>query len=138
MKKSWAAPITVWDTDYVAVWYYPDKQIIHHKFHKFLYGQEFRNALSAGTEAMKKYGARKWLSDDRQNSALRKADLDWANTSWFPQTQKAGWKFWAVVLPENALGQLNMDVAIKLNAKRGIITQMFSNPQDAMTWLEQQ
>ena len=138
MKKSEIDRITVWDNEYVTVWCSPDKKIIHHEFHKFLYGQKFRDALNAGTEAMKKYGAQKWLSDDRQNSALREADLDWARSTWFPRTQRAGWKYWAVVLPENVLGQLNMEREVKHNAERGIITQMFNDPQEAMKWLEMQ
>ena len=64
--------ITILDNEYVTLWYHPDKQIIHHQFHKFLYGQAFRDAMNAGTEAMKKYGAHKWLSDDRKNSASKK------------------------------------------------------------------
>jgi len=64
--------------------YYPDKKIIHHEMHKYTHGQIFRDALMAGLEAMKKYRAQKWLSDDRNNPALDTADTDWNMAHWLP------------------------------------------------------
>jgi hypothetical protein len=29
---------------------------------------------------------------------------------WQPKILKAGWKYWAIVLPEQALGQMRMSV----------------------------
>ena len=130
--------ITILDNEYVTLWYHPDKQIIHHQFHKFLYGQAFRDAMNAGTEAMKKYGVHKWLSDDRKNSALPKNDLEWGRTEWFPRTVLSGWKYWAIVLPENIFGQMNMEREAKVNSEKGIITKKFSDLDEAMAWLEKQ
>ena len=130
--------ITILNNEHVTVWYHPDKKIIHHQFHKFMHGQEFRDALNAGTEAMKKYGAHKWLSDDRQNSALPRVDNEWAHTEWFPRTVLAGWKYWALVLPEKIIGQMNMNREAKIYSEQGIITAKFENPDEAMAWLEKQ
>ncbi len=130
--------ITILDNEYVTLWYHPDKKMIHHQFHKFMHGQAFRDALNAGTDAMKKYGAHKWLSDDRKNSALSKNDLEWAHTQWFPRTVLSGWKYWAIVLPEDIIGQMNMNREAKINSEKGIITAQFDNPDEAMAWLEKQ
>lgn len=130
--------ITILDNEYVTLWYHSDKKIIHHQFHKFLYGQAFREALNAGTEAMRKHNAHKWLSDDRKNSALPKDDLEWGRTEWFPRTVLAGWKYWAIVLPENIFGQMNMEREAQVNSEKGIITAKFDNPDEAMAWLEKQ
>ncbi len=120
------------------MWYHPDKHIVHHQFHKFLHGKAFRDALTAGTEAMKKYGARKWLSDDRGNSAIPKDDLEWADTEWFPRTKAAGWKYWAIVQPENVIGQMNIQRIARQRMEQGVTTKFFSDPQEAMKWLESQ
>ena len=132
------AGITILDNEYVTLWYLPDKKIIHHQFHKFMHGQAFRDALNAGTNAMKKYGAQKWLSDDRQNSALPKVDIEWATTEWFARSVLAGWKYWALVLPKDIIGQMNMNRGAKYNTDRGIIVAKFDNLDEAMTWLEKQ
>ena len=130
--------IIILDNEFVTIWYHLNKKIIHHQFHKFMHGQAFREALTAGTDAMKKYGAHKWLSDDRQNSALPRVDLEWAHTKWFPRTVLAGWKYWAIVLPEKIIGQMNMNREAKINSEKGIITAKFDNPDEAMAWLEKQ
>jgi hypothetical protein len=129
------APVLLLDNKFATLWYHPDTKIVHHQFHKFVYGEAFREVLNAGAEAMKKYRAEKWLSDDRQNSALKQKDLDWANTDWLPRVQAAGWKFWAIVQPENVLGRLNMQKAAQLPTGNGVMTRMFGDPDEAMAWL---
>lgn len=131
-------PITIVDNEFVTVWYHPDKRIVHHQFHKFMYGETLRDALNAGTEAMQKYNAHKWLSDDRKNSAIPKDDQDWGNTDWFPRTKAAGWKYWAIVQPENVIGQLNIKRIAQNYTEQGVVTRFFSDPDEAMTWLESQ
>jgi hypothetical protein len=130
--------MTIIDNEFVTLWYYPEKKIVHHQFHKFLYGQAFRDALNAGVELLQKYGAQKWLSDDRKNSALPKEDVEWAETDWFPRTKKAGWKYWALVLPEQVIGQMNMKRFVRDYSEQGVTVQVFSDPAEAMIWLEKQ
>ncbi len=132
------SPITILDNEYVTLWYHSDTRIIHHQFHKFIHGQPLRDALMAGTEAMKKYGAEKWLSDDRNNSALPRVDIEWAHTEWFERTVLAGWKYWAIVQPEKIIGQMNMNREAKTYSEKGIITAKFDNPDEAMDWLKKQ
>ena len=130
--------VTIHENEYITLWYYPETKIIHHQFHKYIYGDEFRKGLNAGVEAMKNYGATKWLSDDRNNMALPVEDVEWAKTDWFPRTLKAGWKFWALVQPEKAIGQLNMKQFTETYSKLGVTVNVFSNPDEAMKWLESQ
>jgi hypothetical protein len=89
-----------------------------------------------GVALMKKYGANKWLSDDRNNPVLSKEDMDWGAVNWFPACVEAGWKYWAIILPEKVLGQINMEKLIKQYSDQGIITQIFSDPDKATIWLE--
>ena len=130
--------ITIIDNEFVTLWYHPDTKIVHHQFHQFLHGDPFRETLNTGTELLKKYGAQKWLSDNRKNTALSKEDTDWGKTDWFPRTVKAGWKFWAIVQPEQVLGQMNMKRLAKTYSEQGVTTEFFSDPDEAMAWLEKQ
>lgn len=131
-------PITVVQNPSVTLWYHPDKKIVHHQIHKFVTGAEFREFLLAGTELLRKHLARKWLSDDRANMVLGKADLEWSETEWAPQAARAGWRYWAIVKPEKVLATVAMERLVTKYAVLGITASFFTDPRDAMTWLEKQ
>jgi hypothetical protein len=127
---------TILDNEYATLWFHPEKKIVHHQFHKFIFGEAFRNVLSTGVEVMKKNGAHKWLSDDRNNSAISQEDREWGDSVWTPQVVAAGWKYWAVVLPEKVVGQMSMKHLIEDYSNRGVKVQVFSDPAQALKWLE--
>jgi hypothetical protein len=130
--------ITILDTDYVTLWYYPDKKIIHNQFNKYVYGQPYRDFLNEITKAFQKYKTQKLLSDDRKNSGISKEDQEWGNTVWFPQTKAAGWKFWAIIQPESAVGLMTMKRVIKNITSQGVTADVFTDPKIASEWLEKQ
>ena len=76
------------------------------------------------------------MSDDRKNPVLSKEDTDWAQTQWFPAVKAAGWKYWAIVQPEKVLTKIGMEQFAKTYSDLGITARMFSNPEDALAWLE--
>ena len=45
--------ITISDTEYATLWYHSDAKIVHHQFHKFIHGDEFRQVLEKGLEIFK-------------------------------------------------------------------------------------
>ncbi len=128
--------VVVFDCPRATLWYHPDKKIVHHQIHKFIFGDEFHQLLLAGTEALRKNRATKWLSDDRSNSVLPREEVEWGQTNWFPQTVRAGWKYWAIVQPEKVIAQMNMKSLAEEYAKAGITARFFSDPDEALRWLE--
>ena len=44
----------VLNNEYITIWYYHQKKIIHHEFHKFTHGKEFQDALSTGAAILEK------------------------------------------------------------------------------------
>lgn len=131
-------PVTILENDYLSVWYHPRANIIHHKFLKFVYGERLREGLNTGATLMKRYTAHKWLSDDRNNSAMPPEDVNWCMNDFFPRAIKAGWKYWAVVMPEKVIGQLNMKGFINTYSNMGLNVRVFSDPERALKWLEDQ
>ena len=129
---------TIFDDDFVTVWYIPEKKMVYHQIHKFVFGKEFRDFLLAGTEAMKKNKGTKWLSDDRANTVMSQEDMSWGQTVWFPQTVAAGWKYWAIVQPAKVLAQMAMEDLVKAYSAAGITAKFFTDPDEAMKWLESQ
>ena len=127
---------TIIDTEYATLWFYPETKIVRHTFHKFIYGAEFRNILLKGLEIFREHGAHKWLSDDRNNSALPTEDLTWALNDWSPLVFQAGWKYWAIVMPDKVAGQLNMNRIMKRYIDQGLTIHVFDDPDEALKWLE--
>jgi hypothetical protein len=128
--------IVIIETEAVSLRYHPRTKIVHHEIRRFVHGQEFRDILEKGLEVFQRNSAHKWLSDDRGNGPLKPADAEWALNDWAPRVMARGWKFWAVVMPKKVLGQMNMKRWIEAYTERGVTTQAFSDPHEAMVWLE--
>ena len=108
---------------------------MHHEFRKFIYGDALREILEVGLTAFQQYGASKWLSDDRKNSAVPQADLEWAVEFWVIPMIQSGWKYWAVVLPDKAVGKAAMMRIIENFTQYGLTIEVFDDPADALNWL---
>jgi hypothetical protein len=130
--------ITILDNEHATLWYHPETKIVHHQYHQPISGESFREVLTKGAEAFEEYGAFKWLSDDRANTAIPPEDGDWAENVWVPRVLAAGWKYWAIVMPAKIIGQMNMQFFQKQNQERGVTVQVFSDPTEAMHWLSTQ
>jgi len=128
--------VVVLDTEYATLWYYPEAKIVHHKWNKFIYGAEFRQVLEKGLEIFKENGAQKWLSDDRLNSALPTEDLNWSMNDWFHRAFGAGWKYWAIMMPDKVAGQMNMNRIMKRNIELGLNIKVFDDIDEALEWLK--
>jgi hypothetical protein len=127
--------IKIIDNEFASLVYHPETKIVHHTFHKPIGGSKFREVLNSGAETLKKYGAMKWLSDDRGNSALSPEDTEWSKTDWFPRSFQAGWKYWALVVPEDILARMNLKEFVDSYVEQGLCVMVFSKPEDAMKWL---
>jgi len=118
--------------------YHPETGVVHHQFSQFVFGNQFRTTLMAGVDLMRERGACKWLSDDRGNSSLSKDDQEWAQGGWAPAAKAAGWKYWAVVMPANIIGHMNVEKWAAMSRADGVTAMLFSEPEAAMAWLEAQ
>jgi hypothetical protein len=137
-KEHRMPPIMVLDTPQITVRYYPENKIVHHEMHQYTHGKDFRDALMAGLDAMKRNGARKWLSDDRKNPVFNADDQQWAREVWSPAVIKAGWKYWAIVEPERALARARMEERAERYSQLGVTVKTFSDPEEALKWLKSQ
>jgi hypothetical protein len=130
------APITILSDPNASMWYYPESKILHHQMHQFFFGQLFRNVMNKGIEVLQQNAAHKWLADDRAVAAWAQEDLDWGNTDWFPRAAKAGWKYWAIIMPEKAVGKMTVKKLADSYSARGVLTRVFSTPEEGKKWLE--
>ncbi|MFZ5440292.1 MAG: hypothetical protein ACOZQL_09805 [Myxococcota bacterium] len=122
------------DTDSAILRYHSDG-IIHHEFKKRVVGKSFREILDEGVAQMIRTKATKWLSDDRKHTVLDEDDEKWAHGEWFKKAVAAGWKYWAVINPEKAVGQMQTARHAKTFELGGIKVAMFSTPEQGLEWL---
>lgn len=123
------------DNEYMSLWYYPALKIVHHKIHKTLPNGMFEEVLSAGAEYMEKYRAKKWLSDDSSLVAISKDDIEFGEKVWSPRVMKAGFRYWAIVMPKNAMGSLQIKRFIKDYSEKSVIIEPCETVEAALEWL---
>lgn len=129
--------IIIVDNDQITIKYLPESGIIHHVIHKPISGQPFRDALNTATEFLREHGVTKWLSDDRKNGPLPQEDIEWGFNDWNRRAVSYGWKYWALVVPEDIYAAGSLMPTIENLYTMGLRMQVFTKPEDAFNWLNQ-
>lgn len=94
-------------------------------------------AVNAGSDALARCGAAKWLSDDRLNGLLPKEELEWGFEDWNLRTINAGWKYWALVVPQAIADAGAMIPMINYLYEYGLRLMVFADLGAAFNWLDQ-
>ena len=130
--------LTVIDNEFYTAWCYPRKGLIHHQWHRYCVGENLRNALTEAVEAFRKHKCSKWLSDDRKfGGVLHPDDWKWGETHFTDRIIEAGWKYSAMVLPEEAIAKLSTSALNEYFAARGVEAKFFTQLLDAQQWIYQ-
>jgi hypothetical protein len=129
--------VSLVDNPLIAVWVYPERRLLHSQMKAYCFGPEFRAGLTAAAEGMERYQATRWLADDRASGALPPEDMEWGTQVWFPRALAAGWSHWALLQPAKLIGKIHMERVMQMFAGRGLKTRMFTDPDEAMRWLDE-
>jgi len=127
---------TLVDNEFVSLWFYPLPRILHHKIYKFLPALAFQELLNTGARHLQKYKATKWLGDNRENPVVSKENHEWARAVWTPRALDAGFKYWATVMPTQAIGRLQLRMFIQEYEDLGVTVQAFDEVDEAFRWLQ--
>ncbi len=125
------------DNEYITISYLPDKKTIYHTVHQPISGQQLRDALLVGFQALQDYGCHKWLSDDRKNGPMSDEDREWGEINLNRRSLEAGWKYWALVVPEMLVAAGSMAPTIEAMHGLGLRMMVFSNVEEAFKWLDE-
>lgn len=132
--------VTIYHSEYITVEYWPEHNLIYHTVHQPMSAQlpMFKEALNAGTAALEQYKVQKWLSDDRKNDALTPEGNEWSFRDWQPRTLQAGWKYWALVVPQSLAAAGTLTPVIDKLFEIGLRMMVFTNAEEAVAWLDKQ
>lgn len=131
------AEITLYNDEFITTKYLDDKKIIYLTTHKPSPDQVFKDALIAGSDALRKYGACKWLSDDRKIGPISPELMEYGRTEWHPRAIADGWKYWANVVPEEIAAAGSLVPVIDNLHTLGLRMRVFTTLEKAFEWLDQ-
>ena len=117
--------VTVFDDEYMSLWYYPETGIVHHRMKGYLPPGGFRKPLNASAELLETHRATKYVSDDRANVVVDPDDTEWADDHWYPRVAKAGLKHWALVMPSTVVGTLQGKSILETRRRQGLDVEGF-------------
>lgn len=125
----------LFETDHLRLWYHPDGNIVHHEIRRGIVGADFRTMLTKGAECIENRLGCKWLSDDRAHVALKREEYEWGDSVWSPRMLAAGFKYWAIVLPESQIGQMQMKRFADRYRELGVTVKTFASVDEGLAWL---
>jgi len=120
---------------YATIRYNKTGGYIYHSFHQPIGGDCFFNVLETGLRVLEKHSMQKWLSDDRLNNEFSPEDIHYSVTNWGPRAVEAGWKYWALVVPESLAGRVSMQEIVQTYYELGIEVSVFNDLDAAREWL---
>lgn len=128
----------VLDLPTATVRYEPEQGYIYHTFHAAQTGEPFRHIMNTALDYLLARQGTKWLSDDRLNAAFDPQDVEFALQDWGPRAAAGGWKFWALVVPEDIAARASMQDIVEVFFNLGVRVRVFSELDKARAWLIEQ
>jgi hypothetical protein len=121
-----------------SVWLYPGRKVVHHQIHQPLSTPQLRSLLNSAAQCLIDHRATKWLADDRKLGEFDATLLPWIEQDMLPRTMSAGWRHWALILPQlPGAARIMRDMAATL-AISGLTVFVFSDLDAANAWLDSQ
>lgn len=125
------------DNEYVTLRYLEDKKMLYHTVHKPVSGQPYRDFLKMGFDYLQEHGITKWVSDDRNNGPMTDEDREWGDANLTKRAMEAGWKYWALVVPEVLIAAGSMEPTMAALFEYGLRMMVFASVEEAFKWIEQ-
>lgn len=111
------------------------EKVIELKWNGFVNSQNYRNALDKALDIAKENGITKWLTDARKVKVISLSDQEWVISDWVPRAVKCGYKYQAMIVPEDAFGKMSSDELVSEVEGKSIVAKNFTDKSNALTWL---
>jgi hypothetical protein len=124
-----------YDTEHCTVTYDAGKRTVILAWKKFAKGDDFKNALEAGLELVKKKGAKRWVGDCQNLGPIAPADQKWVNEDWFPRLLGTGMQRMAVIIPKSALSKMAVDQIMTKVEGTDFVSCNFGDFDEGASWV---
>ncbi len=58
-------------------------------------------------------------------------DIQWGQDVWTPAVFAAGWKYWAIMMPDKVVGKMSMRRLIDQYSEMGVTVDIFDDTEEA-------
>lgn len=124
------------DNEFYTAWYVPDYSMIRHVWHQHCKGETWRNIMTLAADAFVGHNCFKWLADDRKFlGAMTPEDWAWAEVNFAKRCREAGWKYFAMVLPDSGMAKVSIRAVCNAFSANGIETEAFTDYVKAYVWI---
>lgn len=112
----------------------PTLGAVHVEWQGWANSTEREACLEAGLCALTEHRAARWLVDGREMKAVKQADQDWIDRSWFPRVLAAGLRRMAMVVPKSSLARMNVDDILGRVPDTRLDAARFATVEEAKKW----
>ena len=113
----------------------PSCEAVHLEWQGWADTTERKELLEAGLNMLTGHRGTRWLADCRDMKAVRQADQDWIDRSWFPRILAAGLRRMAIVIPKSGLARMNIEDILSRVPGTKLDTECFATVENATEWL---
>lgn len=115
-------------------------QCVESEWLSFVFGDPYRETLEASLELHRRKNSSRSLSDMRKASVMVDEDAKWLLENWMPRARAAGIVKFAVIRPASVVSQMQIEQMTRkgggqIAANLGVVTEYFSDLDEARRWL---
>ncbi len=123
------------DNNQVTLKYEKENDLLHDVYKADITFETIQTSLNKGLDLIKAHDIHKWLTDTRAIGGFGKDGAAWVINEWAPGAVEAGWKYWALVVPESMEGRAAMMQFMGTFAEKGVNVRVFTSEPPAREWL---
>ncbi len=127
--------VNILDNEFVTLVYEDENALLFDVYKANIAFETIQASLNAGLQKMNETHANRWLTDTRAIGGFSEAGAQWVLTDWAPRALEAGWKYWALVVPEAMEGRVAMVQFVNAFAQVGIRVRVFIDINKARQWV---
>jgi hypothetical protein len=118
------------------IYYYNDLSIVHVDWNdKMAKPEGFRQACEFALRMMAEKNIYKMIADNSKVPVVMRENQAWLTEDWFPRAINVGFRYSAVVVPDNKLVEYTIK-KIEHNIDNNLFTvQYFASVEEAKAWL---
>jgi hypothetical protein len=124
-----------YDKPFLIVHYDEAVKCIIMEWKGFAFTNEMREGHNKGLELLKEKKAFRWISDLRLAKTVAEDDQEWLREDWKPRLLEAGMRYSAIIVPQSALGRIQMKTLMERSKDKIAERRYFDDIREAKAWL---
>lgn len=130
--------IELYNKDFCKIYYHNHKNYLNIRWFGFPRSLDFREACMKVIDFINNYNTGKLLTDNRNAKVFSVDDQKWLNIEWLPEALKAGYYCSATLINDDVFVKTAIKNITNNRKQNNIKTKIFTDEDEALTWLSSQ